>query len=141
MFAFRQLWLHTEDVEGSLVRNFMEVYYKDLISEDASLEKLVEDLSLVVQGAEEFAQEAGATVHPEKKVEISTRLQRLKEGCFKIRAQAIGGARATDEVLRRNPYSFAGFAFVTGLLAGVLLCRSRRASPTDHPGGRGESPN
>jgi len=29
----------------------MELYYKDLISEDASLEKLVDDLMLVVQGA------------------------------------------------------------------------------------------
>lgn len=108
----------------------MEVYYKDLISEDASLEKLVEDLSRVVQGAEEFAQEAGATLHPEKKVELSTRLHRLKEGCLKIRAQAVGGARATDKVLRRNPYSFAGLAFLIGLAAGVLLCRSRWLAQT-----------
>lgn len=110
----------------------MEVYYKDLISEDESLEKLVDDLSLMVQGAEEYAQAAGASLHPEKKVEISTRLQRLREGCYKIREQAVGGAQATDRLLRKNPYSFAGVAFGCGLVVGVLLCRSLwPVGPTD----------
>ena len=102
----------------------MEVYYKDLISEDASLEKLVDDLSLVVQGAEEFAEAAGEGLHPDRKLELASRLSRLKEGYRKIRGRAAEGAVATDKVLRRYPYSFAGAAFALGMLAGVLVCRS-----------------
>lgn len=98
----------------------MEVYYKDLISEDASLEKLIEDISRVVQGAEEFAKAAGEEIRPED----HSRVERLKEGCRKVREQALQGMAATDKVLRRNPYSFAAIAFGVGLLAGSLVCRS-----------------
>ena len=34
----------------------MEVYYKELISADASLDKLVDELTRVVQGADELAE-------------------------------------------------------------------------------------
>ena len=40
----------------------MELYYRDLISKDASLEKLVDNLMLVVQGAEEFAEATGVYI-------------------------------------------------------------------------------
>lgn len=109
----------------------MEVYYKDLISEEASVEKLVEDLSRVVQGAEEFAQAAVAESHPEKAA-IHSHLERLKEGCRKIREQAIHGAEATDKVLRKNPYYFAGIAFAVGLTAGVLACRAINSPRRNH---------
>jgi ElaB/YqjD/DUF883 family membrane-anchored ribosome-binding protein len=102
----------------------MELYYRDLISEDASLEKLVDDLLMVVQGADEFAQAAGAAL-PEHKSEITSRLERLKEGCAAVRQHALKSALATDKLLREYPYSFAGFAFAIGLLAGALICRSR----------------
>jgi ElaB/YqjD/DUF883 family membrane-anchored ribosome-binding protein len=99
----------------------MEVYYKDLISEEATLEKLVDDLLQVVQGANELVEAA-----PEdRREEISSRLQRLKEGCNRIREQAIGGAQATDKVLREYPYWLAGAAFGLGVLAGALIFRNR----------------
>ena len=50
----------------------MELYYKDLISEEASLERLVDDLMLVVQGADQFADASGALSGP-KKEEIRSR--------------------------------------------------------------------
>lgn len=103
----------------------MELYYKDLISEDASLEKLVDDLMLVVQGANEFAEAAGANLAQINREEIHTRLQRLKESCHKIKEQAMAGAAATDKILRKYPYSSLGFAFACGLLAGTLVCRKR----------------
>jgi ElaB/YqjD/DUF883 family membrane-anchored ribosome-binding protein len=103
----------------------MELYYKDLISEDASLEKLVDDLMLVVQGANEFAEAAGANLAQINREEIHTRLQRLKESCHKIKEQAMAGAAATDKVLRKHPYSSVGFAFACGLLAGTLFSRKR----------------
>jgi len=98
----------------------MELYYKDLISEDASLEKLVDDLMLVVQGASEFAQAAGAGLPEDKREEIRTRLERLKDGCRRAKKQAVESALAADKVLHQYPYTAAGFAFAFGLLVGVL---------------------
>ncbi len=103
----------------------MELYFKDLISEEASLEKLVDDLMLVVQGADEFAAAAGASLQPGKKEEILSRLQQLKVGCRRIADQAIATALATDKVLHQYPYSSAGFAFAFGLLIGALVGRRR----------------
>ena|SRR5438128_1497195 len=103
----------------------MELYYKDLISEEASLEELVDELMLLVQGADEFAQAAGAELPPERKEEIRTRLERLKEGCRRIKGQAAAGGRATDKWLREHPYPALGLAFGLGLLAGALVGRRR----------------
>ena len=100
----------------------MELYYKDLISKDASLEKLVDNLMLVVQGATELAKANGSRVPDD---EVATRLQRLKEGCQHIRRQAVASALATDKVMRQYPYSSAGFAFAVGLITGALLHRKR----------------
>jgi ElaB/YqjD/DUF883 family membrane-anchored ribosome-binding protein len=103
----------------------MELYYKDLISKEASLEKLVDDLMLVVQGANEFAEAAGANMPRSKREEIRTRLERIKEGCNKIKAQAIASAVATDKLLRKYPYSSVGFAFAIGVLTAVLVRKNR----------------
>src|SRR5215831_45735 len=101
----------------------MELYYKDLISEEASLEKLVDDLLLVVQGAEEFAQ--SASVEAGQRAEISSRLAQLKERCHQLQEQAKATALKADKVLRRNPYSSMGFAFLVGIAAGALICRRK----------------
>ena len=99
----------------------MELYYKDLISEDASLERLVDDLMLVVQGANEFAQAAGAGLPEHKREEIRTRLELLKDRCRRAKKQTVESAMAADKVLHQYPYSAAGFAFAFSLLVGVLL--------------------
>jgi ElaB/YqjD/DUF883 family membrane-anchored ribosome-binding protein len=101
----------------------MEVYYKDLISEEASLEKLVDSLMLVVQGADEYAEVAGASLPQEQREELTTRLQRLKERCRQIKEQTVAGAQAANRVVRHYPYSAAGFAFAFGLLVGHLVRR------------------
>ena len=102
----------------------MELYYKDLISKDASLEKLVDDLMLLVQGANEFAEANGTSLPPESKQELTSRLERLKRSCARLKDQTVAGARATDKLLRRYPYSALGFSFALGLLAGVLAKRN-----------------
>jgi len=103
----------------------MELYYKDLISEEATLDKLVDDLALLVQGADEVAQAAGARVLSLPREEISTRLSRLKEGCRLARQDALACARATDRLFRRYPYSSLGIAFALGILVGTLANRRR----------------
>jgi ElaB/YqjD/DUF883 family membrane-anchored ribosome-binding protein len=87
----------------------MELYYKDLISKEASLEKLVDDLMLLVQGANEFAEANGTSIPPESKEELTTRLERLKRSCARLKEQTVAGARATDKLLRRYPYSALDF--------------------------------
>jgi ElaB/YqjD/DUF883 family membrane-anchored ribosome-binding protein len=101
----------------------MELYYKDLISEEASLEKLVDDLMLIVQGADEFVRAAGATLEGPQKEEITSRLQRLKERCQRVQQQAVASALAVDKVFHQYPYSAVGFGFAFGLLAGRYFKR------------------
>jgi ElaB/YqjD/DUF883 family membrane-anchored ribosome-binding protein len=101
----------------------VELFYKDLISQDTSLEQLVDDLTLVVHGADEFVQAAGANLSPEKKEEIMTRLQRLKESCIRIKRHLVTSAEAADRVIHDYPYSAMGFAFGAGLIGGALLAR------------------
>ena len=103
----------------------MELYYKDLISNDSSLEKLVDDLMLVVQGADEFAQAAGAGLGDLDKEKITSGLYRLKLGYQRLQERAVSGAHAADKFMRRYPYSTAGFAFAFGLLAARCLRRRR----------------
>lgn len=103
----------------------MELYYKDLISKDASLEKLVDDLMLIVQGANEFAEAAGVGLAPQPKEEVTSRLRQLKESCRRLQQQALDRARATDKLVRKYPYLSFGAAFALGLLVGTLI-RSRR---------------
>ena|SRR4051794_35345689 len=103
----------------------MELYYKDLISKDSSLEKLVDNLMLVVQGAEEFAEANGAKLQNFDKEELTSRLQQLKAGCRRVREHAVQSAVAADKFMHRYPYSAAGIAFGVGLLAAGLLCRRR----------------
>jgi ElaB/YqjD/DUF883 family membrane-anchored ribosome-binding protein len=103
----------------------MELYYKNLISEEASLERLVDDLMLVVQGADEFTQNAGA-LSGDKREELRSRLEQLKEHCLELKEHAIATAQATDKALRLHPYSSLGFAFGLGFIAALLLKRQRR---------------
>ncbi len=103
----------------------MELYYKDLISKEACLEELVDNLMRVVQGVDELAQAAGAKLDEFDPEEITTRLQRLKEGCRRLRQHAVAGATAADRIMRQYPYSTAGFAFAFGLLAAKWLGRKR----------------
>lgn len=112
----------------------MELYYKNLISEDSedtSLERLVDDLMRIVQGADDFIQVAGADLEPARKQDIVTRLARIKEACLGLKRQAVAGALAADKTLRRYPYSSIGFAFAIGIIAGTAMMAPRRSCPAD----------
>jgi len=94
----------------------MELYYKNLISEEASLEKLVEDLELVVRGA---------NLAPEPRAEITTRLRRLKDACRLLHGHAVAAGLATDRFVHKYPYPAVGLAFSAGLVLAGLLTRKR----------------
>ena len=103
----------------------MEVYFKDLISEDASLEKLVDDLSRVVQGADDFAKAIGEDVPERTRIEVAGRLNHLKARYQHLKNQAMAGAKATDKIVRTNPYASLAVTFGLGLILGARLLRKR----------------
>jgi ElaB/YqjD/DUF883 family membrane-anchored ribosome-binding protein len=103
----------------------MELYFKDLISKDASLEKLVDDLTLLVHGADDYAKAVGEHLPEESRREIASRLDRLKNNCRQIKQQMVSGARATDKLVRRNPYSAFMIALVAGVVLGLQFCRRK----------------
>ena len=97
----------------------MEVYFKELISKDSSLDKLVDDLERVVQGADDLAKSLGPKLveHPD----LAQRVQKLREGCERINQEIIERAQATDRLVRKYPYSFIGGAVLLGMLVGAKL--------------------
>jgi len=101
----------------------MEVYFDNLTAEDASLEKLAEDVSALVQDAEALVQASGGKLSHESKAELEYALERVKTRGERIKQQALAGARATDRVIRRYPYQSLGVVFGLGLLLGALLKR------------------
>jgi ElaB/YqjD/DUF883 family membrane-anchored ribosome-binding protein len=100
---------------------FMEVYFKELISKEASLEKLVDDLERVVQGADDFAKSLGVHLAGPR-TEVARRLERLKERSERIKHEIVTQAHATDRLVRKHPYSFVAGAVVLGIFLGCKLC-------------------
>ena len=70
---------------------------------------------------------ATAHVAEEKVVEARRRLtsaiEKGKETWNAVQEKAIAGAKATDQVIRENPYKSLGIAFGVGALIGYLLRR------------------
>lgn len=101
----------------------MEVYFKELISKEASLEKIVDDLERVVQGVDDFAKSIGPNVADYPHTEIAQRLQRIKQTCQRMNREIVSGAQATDRAVRANPYPFLWGALLVGIFAGARLSR------------------
>jgi len=70
---------------------------------------------------------ATAHVAEEKVVEARQRLtaaiERGREAWNNVQEKAIAGAKATDEVIRDNPYKAIGIALGVGAIIGYLLRR------------------
>lgn len=88
--------------------------------------QLIEDMKLVARDAEELIKAAGGEV-TEKTREIRERLKVVledaKETCARLEDQAVEGFRATDKIIRDNPYRAIGIAVGAGFLVGFLLKR------------------
>jgi ElaB/YqjD/DUF883 family membrane-anchored ribosome-binding protein len=91
-----------------------------------STEKLLRDLQEVVEDGEELLR-AGASELSEKgsaaRERLSAALESAKETGKRLRERTIAGARATDKVIRENPYQSIGIAFGVGILIGILIRR------------------
>jgi ElaB/YqjD/DUF883 family membrane-anchored ribosome-binding protein len=101
----------------------MEMYFSNMTAEEGTKEKLVQDLMTLVQDAEELVKAAGGNVAAKSKMELISALDRVKASCKRVEAQAVVGAKRTDQLIRENPYQSIGIAFGLGLLLGVLVNR------------------
>ena len=101
----------------------MEVYFDNLTAEDASLDKLAEDVTVLLQDAEALVQASGNKLSEASKAELENALERVKTRGERIKHHALAGARATDRVIRRYPYQSLGLVFGLGVLIGMLLKR------------------
>jgi len=101
----------------------MEVYFDNLTAKNAPLDKLAEDVSLLVQDAEELVHASGAKLSPESQAELEDALERVKTLGERIKRQALASARATDRIIRQYPYHSLGTIFALGVLLGFLLRR------------------
>jgi ElaB/YqjD/DUF883 family membrane-anchored ribosome-binding protein len=102
----------------------------DIIENQTTLQKLVQDFKTVIQDAEVLAK-ATAGELGEKAKEARTRLDAslevAKASLYKAEDKLMAGARATakatDRAIREHPYPSLGLAFGLGLLIGVLVNR------------------
>jgi ElaB/YqjD/DUF883 family membrane-anchored ribosome-binding protein len=85
-------------------------------------------LKSVTEDAEQFVRETGSGLSEkarEARARLSASLASAKAGLARLNDKAIEGAKATDRVIRANPYQSIGVAFGLGILIGVLVTRNR----------------
>jgi ElaB/YqjD/DUF883 family membrane-anchored ribosome-binding protein len=90
---------------------------------EAGIEMLVKDLKSVSHNAEDLVKAASSDLSEaarEARLHLASALESARESCCELQEKARNGARATDKLIRHNPYQTAGIAFGVGLLLGVL---------------------
>jgi ElaB/YqjD/DUF883 family membrane-anchored ribosome-binding protein len=102
----------------------METYFSNLTAEEGTKERLLRDLAILAQDAEELVKAIGSQAAEKSKVELASALERLKTNCRALRDKSALSARAADRVIREHPYHSIGLAFGAGLLLGVLVNRN-----------------
>ena len=91
-------------------------------------DKLVKDLRLVVQDAEDLIRATAGEVNEKTKAaraRLSQTLEKAKESAVVLQEKATEKAKVADEVIRQHPYESMGVAFGLGLLLGVIVNRGR----------------
>lgn len=85
-------------------------------------------MNQVEEGSAMLAATAEATEHAvvEARNRLKAALDATSETCARVKEKAIEGAKATDKVIRANPYQAIGIAFGVGALLGFLLSRRSR---------------
>ena len=101
----------------------METYFENMTVPEGSKEKLIRDLNVLVHDAEALIKVTGKDLSEKSKVQLVAALERFKATCRRVEEEAATAARATDQLIRENPYKSVGIAFGVGLLIGVLINR------------------
>jgi len=90
-------------------------------------EKLIRDVKVVMQDAEELIKATAADVEEktrEARAKLAGALVVAKDTCQRLEENIQSAAAAADRVVRRHAYESIGLAFAVGLVAGILLRRS-----------------
>jgi ElaB/YqjD/DUF883 family membrane-anchored ribosome-binding protein len=85
-------------------------------------------LKSVTEDAENFVRETGTGLSEkarEARARLAASLASAKAGLSRLNEKAVEGAKATDRVIRANPYQSIGVAVGIGNLIGVLVTRGR----------------
>lgn len=109
----------------------MEVFFKNLTGEEVSIEKLVEDLTVLAQDVEELVKVSAGNLGDESKEQLVSAVQRIKARSERLRRHAIAGAKATDRAIRLHPYVSLGIAAAVGFVLGALTNGARRSGADD----------
>jgi ElaB/YqjD/DUF883 family membrane-anchored ribosome-binding protein len=89
-------------------------------------DKLVKDLRLVVQDAEDLIRATAGEMNEKTKqarARLAQTLEKAKESALQLQTTAVEKAKVADEVIREHPYESMGIAFGIGLLLGVFVNR------------------
>jgi ElaB/YqjD/DUF883 family membrane-anchored ribosome-binding protein len=93
---------------------------------EETTERLLQELRAVVHDGEELLK-SGAEELGEKgmmaRERLRAALEAARETGRKLEGRARAGARATDVLIRENPYQSIGIAFGVGVVLGVLINR------------------
>ena len=102
----------------------METYFANMVAEEGTKERLVQDLRTLLHDAEDLALAAGQQMVGKSREELLAALERVKTTCRRVDGRARGCVKTADRVVRDNPYPTLGFAFAAGLLIGILATRN-----------------
>jgi len=94
--------------------------------ERVTRQKLMSDLKVVMHDAEELMKATASDLGEkarEARVKLAATIESAKASYQRLEQKTIAGAKATDRVIRDNPYRSIGVAFGIGLLVGVLVNR------------------
>jgi len=62
----------------------------------------------------------------EARAKLEGVIEKAKEAGKRLQEQTAAAAKATDKIIRENPYQALGVAFGVGVVVGVLVMWSRR---------------
>lgn len=91
-------------------------------------QNVTDNLHSVTEDAENFVRETSTGLSEkarEARARLAASLASARAGLTKLNEKAVQGAKATDRVIRDNPYQSIGVAFGIGILIGVLVTRGR----------------
>ena len=91
-------------------------------------DKVVSDLKRVVHDSRDLLHSSVEVAGDQARLmreRLADALESAREAGRKLEKKAAAGAKATDKIIRENPYQSIGIAFGIGLLIGVLATRNR----------------
>lgn len=87
--------------------------------QDEPSEHLLEDAQALLSATAHVAEEKVV----EARKRLTAAIEQGKETWATVQAKAMAGAKATDQVIRDNPYKALGMAVGIGVIVGYLLRR------------------